>query len=184
MGWLILGVLLWSGAHLMRRLAPGLRARLGEGPGKGVIALASLIGIVLMVIGYGDAAYVPVYQPPAFLRHLNWLLMLLAVILINLQFSRGVLRTKLRHPMLNAVKTWAIAHLLVRGDLASIILFGGLFAWALANMILINRQQPEWTRPPRGPWWGDAIYVVISVVVYVVVVYIHGWLGPSPFGGM
>ncbi|MGZ9812191.1 NnrU family protein [Pseudoroseicyclus sp. H15] len=183
MGWLILGVLLWSGAHLMRRLAPGLRSRLGEQSGKGVIAIVSLIGLVLMVLGYRWAAYVPVYYPPDWLRHLNALLMLLAVILINLQFSRGVLRTKLRHPMLNAVKAWAIAHLLVRGDLASIILFGGLFVWALVNMILINRQVPDWTPAPRGRWLNDVIYVVLSLLLYIVVVYIHGWLGPSPFGG-
>ncbi|WP_373356084.1 NnrU family protein [Pseudoroseicyclus sp. CXY001] len=181
--WLILGVLLWSLPHMMKRFAPGLRARMGEGPGRGVIAVAALAGLVLMIVGYRNAAYVPVYDPPYFLRHLNWILMLLAVVLINLQFSRGVLRTKLRHPMLNAVKTWAIAHLLVRGDLASLILFGGLFAWALSDMILINRQVPDWTPPPRGTVVNDILYVVVSALVYIAVVYIHGWLGPSPFGG-
>lgn len=179
--WLILGLALWAYSHGMKRVTPGLRARLGD-PGKGLAAVLALGGIVLMVIGYRQAAFIGVYTPPPGLRHLNSLLMLIAVYLLFLGYSRGVMRTRLRHPMLNAVKTWAIAHLLVRGDLASIILFGGLFAWALADMIMINRMQPAWKRPEPGPVLNDVYYGLVALVAFVAIVFIHGWLGPAPFG--
>jgi uncharacterized membrane protein len=180
--WLILGVALWSFAHLMKRLTPGLRARLGEGPGKGVVAVLLVLAIWAMVHGYGAADYVELWSPPEFLRHINNLLMLIAVILVNLGFSRGVMRTKMRHPMLTSVKVWALAHLLVNGDLASLVLFGGLLAWAVVEVILINRSQRAWVRPAPGPVVNDVIYLAISLGVFGVIAYIHTWLGYWPFG--
>jgi uncharacterized membrane protein len=79
--------------------------------------------------------------------------MLVAVYLLNLGFSRGVMRTKLRHPMLTGVILWAVAHLLVNGDLASVILFGGILVWAVVDMVMINRMQRDWVaRLRRGRW--------------------------------
>lgn len=184
MGYLILtaGVLLWAYSHLMKRVTPGLRARLGEGPGKGLVAVASLLAIWLMVIGYGRAEVIELWTPPGFLTHLNNLLMLVAVVMVNLGYSRGVMRTWMRHPMLGAVKVWALAHLLVNGDLAAVILFGGLLAWAVLDMILINRQTPAWQRPAAGPVVNDAIYLAISLGVFGAIAWIHNWLGHWPFG--
>ena len=182
MVWLILGLALWFVSHLMKRVAPGLRAALGEGAGKGVVSLLSILSIYLMVKGFQAADVVVLWSPPAFLTHLNNLLMLLAVFLVNLGYSRGVLRTKIRHPMLTAVKTWAIAHLLVNGDLASVVLFGGLFVWALVDLILINRQVPVWNRPAPGPVKNDLIYGVVALGVYGMIGWIHNWLGYWPFG--
>ncbi len=179
---LILGIGLWYVSHLMKRLAPGLRAGLGDGPGKPIIAVLSVLALYLMIAGFRAADTVVLWSPPAFLTHLNNLLMLMAVFLVNLGFSRGVLRTKIRHPMLNAVKTWAIAHLLVNGDLASVVLFGSMFVWALADMILINRQEPAWNRPAPGPARNDLIYGVVALGVYGVVGWVHTWLGYWPFG--
>ena len=48
---LILGLALWSGAHLVKRLAPAMRDDLGDS-GRGPIALAILGGLILMVVGY------------------------------------------------------------------------------------------------------------------------------------
>lgn len=182
MVWLILGLVLWSVSHLMKRLAPGLRAALGDGPGRAVISLLAILSIYLMVKGFRAADVVVLWNPPAFLTHVNNLLMLVAVFLVGLGYSRGVLRTKIRHPMLNAVKTWAIAHLLVNGDLASVVLFGGLFVWALVDLILINRQVPVWNRPAAGPVRNDLIYGVIALVVFGAIGWVHNWLGYWPFG--
>ena len=135
---LILGVLLWAAAHLLKRLAPGLRARLGEGAGKGLVTLALLVSIYLMVVGYRAADFTPLWEPPVFLRHVNNLLMVFAVILVTMQANRGRMRTWMRHPMLTGVKTWALAHLLVNGDLASLVLFGGLLAWAVVEVIVMG----------------------------------------------
>ena len=179
---LIAGVLLWAYSHLMKRVTPGFRASLGDNTGKIVATVLSIIAIVLMVMGYRSADVVQLWNPPVFLTHVNNLLMLLAVFLVNLGFSRGILRTKIRHPMLTAVKTWAIAHLLVNGDLASIILFGGILAWAVADLILINRMEPEWKRPEAGSAVNDVLYAVASLAVFAAIVWVHNWLGYWPFG--
>ena len=181
MVWLIFGLGLWSFSHLMKRLTPGLRARLGEGPGKGVVSLLALVALGAMIHGYRQAEVTVLWDPPAFLRHVNNALMLLAVVLVNLGLSRGVLRTKMRHPMLISVKVWALAHLLVNGDLASLVLFGGLLAWAVVTVIVINRTQ-GWTPPPAGPWRNDVIYLGVSLVLFAAIVWLHGWLGYPPMG--
>ena len=178
---LILGLILWSGSHLFKRLFPGLRAAMGDA-GKSVVALANLAGLVLMVMGYRAAPYIELWSPPAFLTHMNNLLMLVAVFLLGVGNIRGVVRTRLRHPMLGSVKVWALAHLLVNGDVASIVLFGGLLAWAVISLILINKAVPVWVRPDVGPMRNDLIYGVVSVLIYGIIAYVHTWLGVSPFG--
>ncbi|MGL5009563.1 MAG: NnrU family protein, partial [Paracoccaceae bacterium] len=126
---LILGLALWWSAHLFKRIAPTPRARLGD-RGKGPVALALLAAVVLMVIGYRGAEMIVLWTPPAFLTHVNNLLMVLAFYLFAAAGSKTWITTKIRHPQLTGFKTWAVAHLLVNGDLASVVLFGGLLAWA------------------------------------------------------
>ncbi|MGP1356238.1 NnrU family protein, partial [Roseicyclus sp.] len=76
---------------------------------------------------------------------------------------------------------WAVAHLLVNGDLASILLFGGLLAWAVVSVILINRAEPTWQRPANASVKNDVIAFFVSLVLYGVVAAIHTWLGYYPF---
>ena len=182
MVWLVIGVLLWAYSHLMKRVTPGFRAGLGDGAGKGVVSVLALIAVGLMIYGYRHAAETVLWEPPGFLRGVNNLLMLVAVVLVGLGASRGVMRTRMRHPMLTAVKVWALAHLLVNGDLASVVLFGGLLAWAVVDVILINRMEPVWMPPVAGPVRNDILYLVAAAVVFGVIVYIHTWLGYPPLG--
>jgi uncharacterized membrane protein len=121
------------------------------------------------------------WNPPAFLTHINNLLMLIAVFLVNLGKVPGLLRSKMRHPMLGAVKVWALAHLLVNGDLASVILFGGMLAWAVFDMIKINKMQ-EWARPAAGPVIYDIGYGFVSLGVFAAIAWLHTYLGYWPFG--
>ncbi|MEO0912986.1 MAG: NnrU family protein, partial [Pseudomonadota bacterium] len=124
---LIAGMVLWWGAHVFKRLAPearaGLQARMGDGS-KGVFALLILLSVVLMVLGYRAADFVAVYTPPGWATHLNNLLMFGAIALFGMGNSKGRARSWFRHPMLMGLATWAVAHLLVNGDLASLVLFG------------------------------------------------------------
>ena len=182
---LILGVLLWMGAHFLKRLAPGLRHSMQEKMGDGskvVIALLLVLSIVLMVIGYrsADSAFFWGRNPATV--GINNLLMLLAVALFGLGSSKSRFRAHMRHPMLAGVAVWSIAHLLVNGDTASFILFGGLAAWALAEMALINRAEPDYTPFDGGTAKGDVRLVIISLVVYAVFAGIHTLLGYNPFG--
>ncbi len=179
---MILGLVLWTAAHLFKRVLPGLRARMGDIPGKMLVTVLSLSAVILMVIGYRRAEIEPIYTPLAGMGHLNNLLMLISVFLIGVPHSKGIVKQKLRHPMLTAVVVWAFAHLLVNGDMASVVLFGWLGLWAIVSMVLINAQQ-SWTPPAEGRIRSDAIGAGITVVVFAIIAGIHIWLGYNPFLG-
>jgi uncharacterized membrane protein len=181
MALIILGLILWWGAHLFKRLAPGPRAELGN-PGKGLVAVAVVASVVLMVIGYRGNTAPDLWFPPPFLTHVNNLLMLLAVYLYAASGMKTRITRVIRHPQLTAVKTWAIAHLLVNGDLASVVLFGGILAWAVVSVIVINRAEPEWTRPDPAPMGREIGAVVGAVLVTGAIGFVHNWLGVWPFG--
>lgn len=185
MALLLLGLLLWTGAHLFGRAFPTQRAalneRLGVGPAKGVFALLLLLAIILMVSGYKAMPFIPVYQPPAWTVHINNLLMLVAIALLGMGKSKGRARSWFRHPMLMGVTVWAFAHILVNGDLASLVLFLGLAAWANVHMAIINAREPHWERPAPGGAVGDLRLLVITLVVFAIIAAIHAWLGVWPF---
>jgi uncharacterized membrane protein len=186
---MVLGLAFWWGAHLFKRLAPERRAEMGD-RGKGLVALGVVAGVVLMVIGYrgsewlgiSGAEFIPLWDPPRFLTHVNNLLMLFAFYLYAASGMKTRITRVIRHPQLTAVKVWAFAHLLVNGDLASVVLFGGLLAWAVVSVILINRAVPRPAPPAPAPVGKEIGAVVGAVVVMVVVMLIHNWLGVPPWG--
>ncbi|WP_424933163.1 NnrU family protein [Amaricoccus macauensis] len=187
MFWLVIGLALWCGFHIMKRVAPAahaaIEAKAGEKGARGIIAAGIGIGLLLIIIGYRASPFIGLYTPPLWTTHLNNLLMLLSVGLFGASHSTGKIGSMLRHPQLLAVSTWAVAHLLVNGDLASLLLFGVMLAWAIASIRLINAQDGAWERPAPGPVKKDIILVVITLVVYGVIAMIHTWLGYSPFPG-
>lgn len=181
---LIIGIAIWWAAHLYKRVAPAQRAAMTESMGpafKGIVAALLVLSVVLMVIGYRAADFVAVYDTPSWTRHLNNLLMLIAVALFGLGSSKSRLRARMRHPMLLGMLTWAVAHLMVNGDLASILLFGLLGLWAIVEIIAINRAEPIWTPWQGGSVAGDVRLAVISVAVFGVIALVHTWLGYPPF---
>ena len=179
------GMFLWFAAHYFKRLVPDARAKMGEA-GKGPVALAIVLGLVLIILGYrnSDLGLTQVWFPPAWAVHVNNTLMLIALWVFGSSAAKGAKAwpgSRLRHPQLTAVKIWALAHLLVNGDLTSIILFGGLFAWAVGEVILINKAEPNWTPPEPA---GTATYIrlaVISLVMFGIITAVHVWLGIWPF---
>lgn len=178
----LLGVLLWSGAHLFKRFAPEARARLGDA-GKGLVALLSVLAIVLMVIGYRIDAGPVWWGRSPMLVGINNLLMVLAVYLFAASGAKVWITSKVRHPQLTAVKVWAVAHLLVNGDLISFVLFGGLLAWAVVEVIVINRAtEGPWTPEHGWPVKNEVQAIVATVVAVVVIMLIHNWIGVRPWG--
>ena len=177
----ILGLIIWSLAHFWKRMTPEHRAKFGE-KGKGIVALASLVAIVLMVIGYRGADGAVFWGRTSAMTGINNLLMLLAFYLFAASGKGTRITRAIRHPQLTAVVVWAVAHLLVNGDVPSIVLFGGLGIWALAEMSVINRAQG-----PRGayhapPVKSEVIAAVATLVVFSIVAGIHIALGYNPFG--
>lgn len=186
---LILGLLIFLGIHSVRIFAPDIRARRiaggGIGQWKGIYTVVSIIGIVLIVYGYGMArATGPVlYEPPVFTRHINLLLMAFAfVFLAASQLPAGRIKAALKHPMLVAVKIWAVGHLLANGDLASILLFGTFLAWAVLDRISVKRRGDHGPKP--GPVKWDVAAIVIGLGVYFLFVWrLHAWLFGVPVVG-
>ncbi len=179
---LILGLVLWTAGHFFKRVMPEARARMGD-KGKGVIAVILVLGIYLMVSGYRSAEFVEVWTPPSWGIHVTDLFMVFAVVLFGVGNSKSRLRGKIRHPMLAGVRVWAGAHLLVNGDLASVVLFGGLFVWALAEVVVLNRAEPDWKPYSQGTMAGDIRLAIISIVVFAAIAGVHYWLGYPVFPG-
>ncbi|MEO1640133.1 MAG: NnrU family protein [Pseudomonadota bacterium] len=181
---LILGVALWWAAHLFKRLAPGPRAKLGE-PGKGLVAVLIVVSVVLMVLGYRSAEGTFYWGREPMWVGINNLLMVLAFYFYAASGAKGAkiwLGTKVRHPQLTGFSIWAIAHLLVNGDTPSFILFGGLLAWAVVEILLINAQEGPWERPPRAPAKKEVTAIFVTLIVTAVVMAIHYALGVTPWG--
>lgn len=178
---LIIGIVLFVGAHWFKRLAPARRDAMGETTGKGILAAVMLAGLVILIIGYRNAGFVNVWIPPAFLTHLANLLVLIGFWFFALSAVPGTLAAKVRHKQLSGVKAWAVGHLLVNGDLASIILFVSMLAWAVVSVILINRAEPTWQRPANPSLVKDALAFVVGLALYGIVAVIHTWLGYYPF---
>jgi len=187
--WLVLGLVIFLGTHSVRILAPGWRdqriASGGEGAFKGAYSLLSALGLVLIVWGYGKAWEDPVilYDPPVWTRHVAALLMLFSFISLAVYaLPAGRLKPILKHPMLLAVKIWALAHLIANGDLASVVLFGAFLLWAAADRVAAKRRGAAVPRP--GPATMDIAAVAVGVVLYLLFVWrLHEWLiGVAPFG--
>jgi uncharacterized membrane protein len=183
---LIIGLVMFLGVHSIGIAAPGLRARtvrrVGEGVWKGLYALVSLTGFVLLCYGFGLARAAPMilYSPPTWLRHVALLLMLPVFPLLAAAYLPGRIKIAANHPMLAAVKFWAFAHLLANGALADVLLFGGFLAWAVVDRISLKRRAaaPAARTLPAGPW-NDAIAVVLGLAIYALFV---GWAHLRLFG--
>lgn len=180
---LFLGVALWWAGHLWKRAAPAHRARMGE-RGRGVASVLLLASVLFMIWGYRAAdPGMPVWVPGEWARHLNNLLVLIAFYIFGIGMAKGALSQRVRHPMLTGFALWAFAHLLVRGDAAGIILFGGLGVWAVVAIVVINRAEANWTPPaPKGGARRDAAAGGVVLVTYGITGWVHGLLGPWPFG--
>lgn len=181
---LVLGLVMWWVAHLFKRLAPGPRAAMARA-GKGIMALALVASVVLMVIGYRGAEGAVYWGRSPALVGINNLLMVFAFYIYAVGGPKGAriwIGTKLRHPQLVGFSLWAGAHLLVNGDMPSIVLFGGLLIWAVVEMLVINAQDGPWTPPPRAPRRKEFVYIIVTLVVVGVVMGVHNWLGVQPWG--
>jgi uncharacterized membrane protein len=176
--WLILGLVLWSAAHFFKRVLPRQRAAMGNA-GRAMVTILVVAGVILMVIGYRATDYVSLFYLPQWAWYLNNVLMLAAIFLMDAGRAHGVVAAKLRHPMLLGVIVWAVSHLMVNGDFASLVLFGGLGLWAVVEMAVINHAEGPWSPPAKGPILNDAKLAVIAIVLYAAIVGVHYWLGFS-----
>jgi uncharacterized membrane protein len=184
---LILGLVLFIGSHSVSIFAPGWRdrmvARMGEGPWKGIYSLVAIAGVVLIVMGYGEARHdvAILYHPAPWLRHVSMLLMLFVFPLLLATYLPGRIKATLKHPMLVATKTWAFAHLLVNGTSADVLLFGSILAWAVVDRISLKRRTPRPIHTLPATKLNDVIAIVGGLAIYAAfVLWWHGSLMGVP----
>jgi uncharacterized membrane protein len=173
MVWLILGLVAFLGVHSTRVFADGWRsatiARVGEGAWKGIYAVLSIAGFVLLVWGYSQARQqVPLWDPPAFMRHVTALLMLpVFVLFVAAYVPRNGIKARVHHPQVLSVKLWAFAHLLSNGNLADVLLFGGFLAWAVLSYTAARKRDRAAGKVyPAGTLQGTIVSVVVGLAIY------------------
>lgn len=156
-----------------------MAARIGDWPWKGLYAMVSIVGFVLIVWGYGLARLDPVvlYMPPAWLGPLAMLLLVPVFPLLIAAYMPGRLQAAVKHPMLVATQLWAVAHLLVNGMLADVLLFGAFLVWAVLDRISMRRRtQRAIPHLPAAPA-NDLIAVAGGLALYAgFVFWLHGSL--------
>ncbi|MDF1606636.1 NnrU family protein [Hoeflea sp. YIM 152468] len=195
MTWLVVGLVLFLGIHSVRIVAPEFRAAQIDARGlnlwKGIYSLVAIVGFVILVWGYGMARQDPLvfWLAPSWMSHVVALLMLPAMILlVASQVPPGRIKAAVKHPMLLSVKIWALAHLLVNGDLASIVLFGALLAWAVVDRISEKKRLRAGitSNPVAGPVKWDVIAVAGGLILYLLfITVLHKWLiGVPPILGI
>lgn len=189
---LIVGLLLFLSVHSVRIFAEDWRgaqiARFGENGWKLAYSLVSLIGLVVLIYGYGMTRADPVFvwNPPIWTRHLAALLTLPAFILLAAAYVPGNrIRSALGHPMILGVKIWAFAHLLANGRLGDIVLFGAFLLWAVLDFRAARqRDRAAAVTRPAGGLAGDALTLAIGLIGWVVfALYLHTWLIGVPVFG-
>jgi uncharacterized membrane protein len=190
---LLLGLVLFLGVHSVRIFADDWRTRQiaarGEAAWKGVYALLALAGLVLIVVGYGQARAEPtvLWIPPLWTRHLAALLTLPAFILLFAAYVPGThIKARLGHPMLLGTKLWAFAHLIANGTLADVLLFGGFLAWAIVLFAKSRRRDRAAgtvyaaagaSRDVMAVIAGAGAWAAFAVMLHTLLI------GVAPFGG-
>lgn len=190
---LVAGLILFLGVHSLRIVAEPWRTHVlaqrgGVKRWKLGYTLVSLVGFALIVWGYGLARQqpMPLWEPPAFMRHVSALLMLPSFVLLAAAYVPGNrLKTRLHHPMVISVKVWAFAHLLSNGTLADALLFGGFLLWAVFSLRAARRRD----RSQRIRYSGDSAAATLLTLVLGVgawagfAFWAHAWLiGVRPLG--
>jgi uncharacterized membrane protein len=192
MSYLIFGLILFLGVHSVQCVAQDwriqTRKRIGNLPWKGLYSAASLLGFGLIVWGFGQVRQQPVqlWSPPTGMRHLASLLNMIAFVLLVAAYVPGnIIKARLHHPMILAVKIWALAHLLANGNLGHLVLFGAFLLWAVfVFRAARQRDQLAGTRYPRGTTGATGITVAIGVGTWIAfALWLHGLLiGVRPLG--
>jgi uncharacterized membrane protein len=187
MALLIIGIILFLGLHLLPTV-PDLRqsliARLGERGYKGLFALLSIATFMLLVYGFAHAPLIQIWSPPRWTRWVAIVLMIPAFILLVAAYVPGQIKARVKHPFVDAISTWALAHLIANGDLASIVLFGAFLAYAVFDRITLKHRAATGlvTVAATGPARNDVIAVVAGLTLYAIfLIWLHPLLiGTSP----
>ena len=162
---LVAATLVFLATHFVTStpLRPALVNAIGEWPYRGVYSLVALATLGWMIWAYGAAPREPLWGG---IREITFAVMPLAFILIACGYwrnptmvgadrllqstdpARGMIRIT-RHPIMWGIMLWAAAHILARGDLKSLVFFGGFLVLAVVGTLAMDarkRSNPDWPR--------------------------------------
>lgn len=189
---LIAGLILFLGAHSARIVAEPARQRFIDTRGplawKALYSVFSVLGFVLIIQGYGQARMTPevLWATPLWVRHLASVLTLAAFVLLAAAYvPRNAIKAKLHHPMVLAVKAWALAHLVSNNTLADVVMFGAFLVWAVLSFRAARqRDRLQGQHYPAGTMAGTGIAVAVGLSAWAgFALWAHqAWIGVRPFG--
>ena len=162
---LVAATLVFVATHFVTStpLRPLMVNAIGEWPYRGAYSLVALVTLVWMGWAFANAPREPLWVG---IREIPYVLMPLAFVLIACGYgrnptmvgadrllksedpARGIIRIT-RHPIMWGIMLWAASHILARGDLRSLIFFGGLLLVAALGTILMDarkRRNPDFAR--------------------------------------
>jgi uncharacterized membrane protein len=168
------GVLLFvllHGVAAVPRYKSYIKSRTGEkwyGP---VFGIALLFAIAVIVLGWRNSSFVTVYEPPLWGWYVNYVLTFVGFLCVGIFLFRGSYRQRLRFPMGIATVFWAAGHLFTNGDLASLILFGGLLLGSVAHMAVAmsNGIRPT----PEVRIGHDGLSLIFGAALYGIMTQLH-----------
>ncbi len=177
---LILGLLLWSGVHLIPALTIPLKTtwknRLGDKGYQLSFSLIVVLSLVLIVFGWRSITPTTLYTLPEYTRPIAFFLMVLAFLLFGASHHVTRIKQYFRHPQLSSVIVWSFAHLLVNGDNRSLVLFGGMGIWAILEIFVINRREGVWVKGEIPGWPVEIKGSLISLAIFAVAVLAHPYI--------
>ena len=170
---LVLGLIIFFAPHtftMFRGARASLVDRLGEGPYKGLYSVIALVGLVVLIMGYADAPKIGIWAPPLWMQHVTMLLMLPVFVLAAAANMPGHIKAKVKNPLLMATKTWALAHLFINGDVASLLLFGAFLSFGVVDLIAVKRTgRSSVVAEPKAIY--DVVAVVAGLAIYALIVF-------------
>ncbi|MBS0518382.1 MAG: NnrU family protein [Proteobacteria bacterium] len=182
MALLLFGLVMFLGTHTLatfRQQRATLIGRMGLNGYRGLFSALSAVGLLLIVLGferYRLDGLIPIWSPPAGMRHVTMLLVWIAFVSLAAAYSpAGKIKGLLRHPMLVGIKAWALGHLLANGDLGGIVLFGAFLLWAGYDRIAIRRRGDKGA-PRSAITAGDGVAIAAGTVAYVAMIWAHPYL--------
>jgi uncharacterized membrane protein len=177
---LIVAAVFLIGTHFgiaSSQIRTALVQRLGERPYLALYSLLALVAIGWLVSAWRSAPIVPLWTPGPAVAHLPLLIMPFALLLVVCgvtgpnptaigqrpdpdarEPATGILRVT-RHPFMWGAGLWALVHLIVNGDQASVIFFGSFALLALFGTVLIDMKRTR--NPPPG--WGVFLQATSSI---------------------
>lgn len=168
------GVLLFVALHgvaAVPDLKNYVKVQIGERRYGPIFGIASIIALAVIVLGWRSSEFVAIYDPQPWGWYVNYLLTFIAFLCLGIFLFRGSLRQKLRFPMGLATIFWATGHLFANGDLASLILFGGLLIGSIAHIFVAvsNNVRPT----PEVRIGHDGLSLIFGAALYGIMTQLH-----------